>query len=448
MKNKTMKNKGWRKENTTNTLPEVFSSVQVPRNVSFLKKLFAFSGPGALIAVGYMDPGNWATDIAGGAKFGYTLIFVIFLSNLFAMLLQHLSLKLGIATGRDLAQACRDNYTKPVSVTLWVFAEIAIAACDLAEVIGSAIALNLLFGIPLIFGVLITSADVLLILFFQHKGFRYIESIVISLIVVILFCFGYEIIMSQPAISEIFSGFIPSPEIISNPEMLYIAIGILGATVMPHNLYLHSSIVQTRNFGKTEPEKKEAIKFATIDSNFALFLAFFINAAILIVSASVFNKSGNQEVADINDAYKLLTPLVGVSLASTIFAVALLASGQNSTLTGTMAGQIIMEGFLSIRLKPWFRRLITRLIAIIPAFFVTLLAGENGTARLLILSQVVLSLQLSFAVFPLVMFTSDKFKMGSFVNRKWLIVTSYTIAVIIFILNAYLLLETFKEWLS
>jgi manganese transport protein len=448
MKNGTMKNKGWKKENTTNTLPEVFSSVQIPKNVSFLKKLFAFSGPGALIAVGYMDPGNWATDIAGGAKFGYTLIFVIFLSNLFAMLLQHLSLKLGIATGRDLAQACRDNYSKPVSVTLWLFAEIAIAACDLAEVIGSAIALNLLFGIPLIFGVLITSADVLLILFFQHKGFRYIESIVASLIVVILFCFSYEIIMSQPSISEIFSGFIPSPEIIKNPEMLYIAIGILGATVMPHNLYLHSSIVQTRNFGKTEPEKKEAIKFATIDSNLALFLAFFINAAILIVSASVFNKSGNQEVADINDAYKLLTPLVGVSLASTIFAVALLASGQNSTLTGTMAGQIIMEGFLSIRLKPWLRRLITRLIAIIPAFFVTLMAGENGTARLLILSQVVLSLQLSFAVFPLVMFTSDKFKMGSFVNRRWLVITSYTIAIVIIVFNAYLLIETFKDWIS
>jgi len=448
MKNETMKNKGWRKENLTNTLPEVFSSVLVPKNVSFLKKLFAFSGPGALIAVGYMDPGNWATDIAGGAKFGYTLIFVIFLSNLFAMLLQHLSLKLGIVTGRDLAQACRDSYSRPVSITLWLFAEIAIAACDLAEVIGSAIALNLLFGIPLVMGVLITSADVLLILFFQHKGFRYIESIVASLIMVILFCFSYEILMSQPVISEIFSGFIPSPEIITNPDMLYIAIGILGATVMPHNLYLHSSIVQTRNFGKTEPEKKEAIKFATIDSNFALFLAFFINAAILIVSASVFNKSGNQEVADINDAYKLMTPLVGVSLASTIFAVALLASGQNSTLTGTMAGQIIMEGFLKIRLKPWLRRLITRLIAIIPAFFVTLLAGENGTARLLILSQVILSLQLSFAVFPLVIFTSDRFKMGRFVNRKWLIITSYTIAIVIIVFNAYLLFETFKDWFS
>ncbi len=439
---------GWRKVNTSNSLPEVFASVEIPKNVGFFRKLLAFSGPGALVAVGYMDPGNWATDLAGGAKFGYTLIFVIFLSNLFAMLLQHLSLKLGIVTGRDLAQACRDNYSQSVSIVLWVLAEIAIAACDLAEVIGSAIALNLLFNIPLAIGVLITSADVLLILFFQHKGFRYIESIVVSLIIIILFCFGYEMILSQPAISEILSGFIPSPEIISNPAMLYIAIGILGATVMPHNLYLHSSIVQTRNFGKSGPEKKEAVKFATIDSNFALFLAFFINAAILIVSSSVFHKSGYEDVADINDAYKLLTPILGATFASTIFALALLASGQNSTLTGTMAGQIIMEGFLNIRLKPWIRRLVTRLIAIIPAFFVTLISGESGTAKLLILSQVILSLQLSFAVFPLVMFTSDKFKMGNFVNRRWLVIASYSIAIVIFVFNAYLLFETFKEWFS
>jgi manganese transport protein len=439
---------GWRKISSSVSMPEVFSSVNVPKNVNFFKKLLAFSGPGAMVAVGYMDPGNWATDIAGGAKFGYTLIFVIFISNLFAMLLQHLSLKLGIVTGRDLAQACRDNYSNPVSFMLWVLAEIAIAACDLAEVIGSAIALNLLFNIPLTIGVLITSADVLLILFFQHKGFRYIESIVISLIVIILFCFSYEIILSQPAVSEILAGFIPTQKIISNPGMLYIAIGILGATVMPHNLYLHSSIVQTRKIGNTEPEKKEAVKFATIDSNIALFLAFFINAAILIISASVFNKSGNEEVADINDAYKLLTPLLGASLASTVFAIALLASGQNSTLTGTMAGQIIMEGFLRIRLKPWVRRLVTRLIAIIPAFFVTLISGENGTAKLLILSQVILSLQLSFAVFPLVFFTSDKFKMGNFVNGRLLVITSYSIAIVIFIFNAYLLFETFKDWLG
>jgi manganese transport protein len=440
--------KGWRYENDVLSLPEVHSSVAVPGNVNFLRKLLAFSGPGALVAVGYMDPGNWATDIAGGAKFGYTLIFVIFLSNIFAMILQHLSLKLGIVTGRDLAQACKDNYSKPVSFALWVLAEIAIAACDLAEVIGSAIALNLLFNIPLVFGVLITCADVLIILFFQHKGFRYIELIVVSLIVVILFCFGYEILLSQPYISEILSGLIPSSQIITNPEMLYIAIGILGATVMPHNLYLHSSIVQTRNFERSERGKKEAVKYSTIDSNIALFLAFFINAAILIVSASVFNKSGYQDVADINDAYKLLTPLVGASLASTIFAIALLASGQNSTLTGTMAGQIIMEGFLNIRLKPWIRRLLTRLIAIIPAFAVTLISGENGTAKLLILSQVILSLQLSFAVFPLVIFTSSKTKMGKFVNKKWLVITSFSIAVIIIGFNTYLLVETFKDWLS
>ncbi|MDD5361613.1 MAG: Nramp family divalent metal transporter [Ignavibacteria bacterium] len=442
MKNST----GWRNPNKTTTLSEVFSSINVPKNVSFLKKLLAFSGPGALIAVGYMDPGNWATDIAGGAKFGYTLIFVIFLSNLFAMILQHLSLKLGIVTGRDLAQACRDNYSKPVSFMLWMLAEIAIAACDLAEVIGSAIALNLLFNIPLAIGVLITSADVLLILFFQHKGFRYIESIVVSLIIIIIFSFGFEMFLSVPDISGIMSGFIPTAKIISNPEMLYIAIGILGATVMPHNLYLHSSIVQTRNFEKTESGKKEAVKFSTMDSNFALFIAFFINAAILIVSASVFNKAGYEDVADINDAYKLLTPLLGTSIASTVFAVALLASGQNSTLTGTMAGQIIMEGFLNIRLKPWVRRLITRMIAIIPAFFVTLLSGENGTAKLLILSQVILSLQLSFAVFPLVFFTNDKLKMGTFVNKKWLVLASYAIAVTILIFNAILLFETFKDW--
>ncbi|HWQ81714.1 MAG TPA: Nramp family divalent metal transporter [Ignavibacteria bacterium] len=437
---------GRRKEDLTKSLSEVHSSVSIPATAGFLKKLFAFSGPGALVAVGYMDPGNWATDLAGGSKFGYMLLSVIFISNIFAMILQHLSLKLGIVTGRDLAQSCRDNYSKPVSFVLWILAEIAIAACDLAEVIGSAIALNLLFGIPLAAGVIITSLDVLLILFFQHKGFRYIESIVASLIVVILFCFGFEIFLSRPEISGILSGLIPAPEIISNPEMLYIAIGILGATVMPHNLYLHSSIVQTRKIGSSEKEKKEAVKFSTIDSNTALFLAFFINAAILIVSASVFHRSGYNEIADITDAYKLLSPLLGASLASTVFAVALLASGQNSTLTGTMAGQIIMEGFLNLRLKPWLRRLITRMIAIVPAFFVTILFGENGTAKLLILSQVILSLQLSFAVFPLVTFTNSRKLMGGFANRKWLVVTSYSISILIMLFNGYLLFETFREW--
>lgn len=439
---------GWRKRNTSNSLPEVFGSISVPLTGSFWKKLMAFAGPGLMVAVGYMDPGNWATDLAGGAKFGYTLISVILISNIFAIFLQHLSLKLGIATGRDLAQACRDHYSKPVAFILWVLCEIAIAACDLAEVIGSAIALNLLFGIPLLVGVVITVIDVLVILFFQYKGFRYLESIVAGLIAIILSCFTYEIIISNPQIFPIITSLIPSKQIVFNPEMLYIAIGILGATVMPHNLYLHSSIVQTRNFEKNNEGKKMAIKFATIDSTASLLLAFFINAAILIVSAATFYSTGYQDVADIMDAYKLLTPLLGMSLASTVFAVALLASGQNSTLTGTLAGQIVMEGFLNIRLKPWLRRLITRLIAITPAFIVTYIYGEKGTTSLLILSQVILSMQLSFAVVPLVQFTSDKIKMGQFVNKPWLKYACYFISVIIIGFNAYLLYETFSEFFS
>ncbi|MEO8209353.1 MAG: Nramp family divalent metal transporter [bacterium] len=439
---------GWRRRSNSNSLPEVFASINVPVSGSFWKKLFAFAGPGLMVAVGYMDPGNWATDLAGGARFGYTLISVILISNIFAIFLQHLSLKLGIVTGRDLAQACRDHYSKPVAFTLWVLCEIAIAACDLAEVIGSAIALNLLFGIPLIIGVLITVVDVLVILIFQYKGFRYLESIVAGLIAVILSCFIYEIIISNPDFFPILSGLIPTAQIVYNPEMLYIAIGILGATVMPHNLYLHSSIVQTRNFKRDNDGKKMAVKFATIDSTVSLFLAFFINAAILILAAATFYSTGYQDVADINDAYKLLTPLLGASMASTVFAIALLASGQNSTLTGTLAGQIVMEGFLNIRLKPWLRRLITRLIAIIPAFIITYLYGERGTTSLLILSQVILSMQLSFAVVPLVQFTSDKEKMGKFVNKPWLKITVYMISIVIICFNAYLLFETFREWFS
>jgi len=443
----SLKETGWRRKPTHNSLPEVFGSITVPgTGGSFWKKLLAFAGPGLMVAVGYMDPGNWATDIAGGAQFGYTLLSVILISNLFAIFLQYLALKLGIVTGRDLAQACRDHYAKPVAFALWVLCEIAIAACDLAEVIGSAIALNLLFGIPLTVGVVITVLDVLLILFFQYKGFRYVESVVASLILVILVCFGYEIIVSKPDIFPMLAGLLPTTQIVFNPDMLYIAIGILGATVMPHNLYLHSSIVQTRNFEKNEPGKKMAVKFATIDSTVSLLLAFFINAAILIVSAATFHNTGYQDVADINDAYKLLTPLLGAGLASTFFAVALLASGQNSTLTGTLAGQIVMEGFLNIRLKPWLRRLITRLIAVIPALIVTILYGEKGTTSLLILSQVILSMQLSFAVVPLVMFTGDKKKMGTFVNKPYIKVIAWFISVIIIALNAYLLFETFKEW--
>jgi manganese transport protein len=395
-----------------------------------------------------MDPGNWATDLAAGSKYNYALLSVIMLSNLMAILLQSLSLKLGIATGRDLAQACRDHYSKPVSFCLWIICEIAIAACDLAEVIGSAIALNLLFGLPLLAGVCITSLDVLFVLFLQNKGFRYIEALVITLIIIVGGCFAWEIVVSHPNLLGIASGFIPTPRIMSDPGMLYIAIGILGATVMPHNLYLHSSIVQTRRYELNSAGKREAIKFATIDSTVALMVALFINAAILIVAAATFYTRGRNDVAEIQDAYKLLTPLLGVTGASTLFALALLASGQNSTLTGTLAGQIVMEGFLNLRIRPWLRRLITRLIAIIPAVIVTIMSGEKGTTNLLVLSQVILSLQLSFAVFPLVLFTSDKGKMGEFVNGpavKWL---AWFVAAIIALLNGWLLVQTFRNWLA
>ncbi len=437
--------KDWLKDITTNSLPEVYASIKVPENTNFWRKLWAFTGPGLMVAVGYMDPGNWATDIAGGSKFGYSLLFVILLSNLFAILLQHLSLKLGIVTQRDLAQACRDAFPKPIVISLWLLCEIAIAACDLAEVIGSAIALNLLFGIPLVFGVCITALDVLLILFFQNKGFRIIESIIASLILIIFFCFVYEIIVAQPSMAGIVKGLVPTTKIIADPSMLYVAIGILGATVMPHNLYLHSSIVQTRQIADNFEAKKSAIKFATIDSTVSLFIAFFVNAAILILAAAAFHHTGNESVADINDAYKLLDPVLGVKFAGIFFAIALLASGQNSTLTGTLAGQIVMEGFINIRLKPWARRLITRLIAIIPALIITILYGEKGTGELLVLSQVVLSVQLSFAVIPLLIFTSDKVKMGPFANGKIIKIIAWIVALIIIVLNGYLLITTFLK---
>lgn len=407
----------------------------------------SFAGPGYLVAVGYMDPGNWATDLAGGAQFGYTLLSVILLSNLMAVVLQGLSAKLGIVTGRDLAQACRDHYSKPVSFALWVLCELAIAACDLAEVIGSAIALNLLFGIPLTIGIVITAVDVMLVLYLQHKGFRLLEAFVIVLVATIGGCFLFEIILSQPPVAAVMKGFIPTSEVISNPSMLYIAIGILGATVMPHNLYLHSSVVQTRQYDRTLEGKREAIKYSFIDSTIALSFALFINAAILIISAATFHQTGNTQVAEIQDAYQLLTPLLGAG-ASTVFAIALLASGQNSTLTGTLAGQIVMEGFLNIRLKPWLRRLITRSIAIVPAVIVASLYGESGTAQLLIFSQVILSMQLSFAVFPLVQFTSEKIKMGEFTNPVWLKVMAYLIAATIAVLNVWLLIQTLQEWIK
>jgi manganese transport protein len=437
---------GWRHARVAPTLAEVYRTVPVS-GTNVWRKLVAFAGPGYLVAVGYMDPGNWATDLAGGSQFGYTLLSVILLSNLMAVLLQGLALKLGIVTGRDLAQACRDHFSAPVSFVLWVLCEIAIAACDLAEVIGSAIALNLLFGIPLAVGVVITAIDVLLVLFLQNKGFRLLEALVIALVATVGACFLFELIISRPEFAEVMKGFVPDRHIVSNPAMLYIAIGILGATVMPHNLYLHSSIVQTRKYEQNSEGKRDAVRYAFIDSTIALSFALFINAAILIVAAATFHKTGNTEVAEIQDAYKLLTPLLAAG-ASTVFALALLASGQNSTLTGTLAGQIVMEGFLNIRLRPWLRRLITRGIAIVPAVIVTLLYGESGTARLLIFSQVILSLQLSFAVSPLVMFTSDKVKMGEFVNPRWLKALAYTVAGVIASLNAWLLVQTMRGWIA
>src|SRR6266508_3930152 len=433
----------WRRTAGEVSLPEVHRSIAVPTTASFWRKLAAFTGPGFLVAVGYMDPGNWATDLAGGARFGYALLAVIMISNLMAILLQHLCIKLGVATGRDLAQACRDHYATPTVWFLWILCEIAIAACDLAEVVGSAIGLQLLFGIPLVWGCLITALDVLAVLYLQNKGFRYVEALVITLIATIGTCFALELIFSKPSIVGVALGFIPGPHVVTNQEMLYVSIGILGATVMPHNLYLHSSIVQTRKFEQTPEGRREAIKFATIDSTLALMFALFINAAILIVSAAVFHSSGHQDVAEIQEAYKLLTPLLGVSIASIVFAVALLASGQNSTLTGTLAGQIVMEGFLNFRITPWLRRLITRLIAIIPAVLIIGIFGEGKTTELLVASQVVLSMQLGFAVWPLMRFTGEKAKMGEFANRLWVKILGWTAAGIIIVLNVKLLFDIF-----
>ena len=437
-----VQNDGWRLPRGEVSLREVHGSIAVPQDAGFWRKLFAFAGPGYLVAVGYMDPGNWATDLAGGARYGYTLLTVILVSNLMAILLQALAVRLGIASGRDLAQACRDHYSRPVTIGLWILCEIAIAACDLAEVIGAAIALNLLFGLPLIWGVCLTALDVLIVLFLQHRGFRYVEALVVALILMIAGCFAVELWLARPDPAAVAGGFFPSPEILRNPDMLYIAIGILGATVMPHNLYLHSSIVQTRKYVDTRASKSEAIRFATIDSSAALMFALFINAAILVMSAASFHGTGHEDVADIGDAYQLLTPLLGSGAASVLFAVALLCSGQNATLTGTLAGQIVMEGFINLRVRPWLRRLVTRLLAIIPAIIVVALYGERGTGALLILSQVILSLQLSFAVFPLVMFTGDKAKMGEFVAPPWMRSLAWVVAVIIAALNAWLLVQT------
>ncbi len=424
------------------SLPGSFRTVPVPAGAGqFWRKLGAFAGPGYLVAVGYMDPGNWATDIAGGSAFGYTLLSVILLSNIMAMVLQSLSAKLGIVTGLDLAQACREYYPKPVRWVLWVLCELAIIACDLAEVIGTAIALQLLFGIPLVWGVCITAADVMLILLLQQYGFRKLEAFIVALLIVIAGCFAVELFLAQPSLAAIASGLIPRTEIVTNPAMLYIAIGILGATVMPHNLYLHSSIVQTRSFERTPEGRREAVTLATIDSSIALMLALFINGSILILAAATFHTAGRTDVAEIQDAYQLLTPMLGAGAASILFAVALLASGQNSTITGTLAGQIVMEGFLNIRLPAWLRRVVTRLLAIVPAVIVASIYGESGTARLLIGSQVVLSLQLPFAVYPLVRFTGDRGKMGDFANRPVLALAAWTICAAVIVLNSVLLYQ-------
>jgi manganese transport protein len=422
------------------SLPEVYGSIQVPRGSGrFWRKFGSFAGPGYLVAVGYMDPGNWATDLAGGSAFGYTLLSVILLSNMMAMVLQSLAAKLGICTGRDLAQACRDFYSPRARIGLWLLCELAIVACDLAEVIGTAIALQLLFGIPLVWGICLTALDVMLILYLQQRGFRKLEAFILALLIIIAGCFAVELALAQPAIGPIMAGLVPTPEIVTNPAMLYIAIGIVGATVMPHNLYLHSAIVQTRRFEKTDAGKKEAIRFATLDSTIALSLAFFVNASILILAASVFHAEGRTDVADIHQAYDLLTPLLGAGAASMLFAIALLASGQSSTITATLAGQIVMEGFLNLRLAAWARRLATRLLAIVPAVIVASTAGIEGTAKLLVLSQVVLSLQLPFAVVPLVRFTSDRTKMGVFANPGWLKTIAWGISLTIIILNLTML---------
>jgi len=435
--------RGWRLPAGSVSLPEVHGSIAIPTGAGFWRKLFAFAGPGYLVAVGYMDPGNWATDLAGGAQYGYALLSVIMISNLMAILLQALAARLGIASGRDLAQACRDSYSRPTTIVLWVLCEIAIAACDLAEVIGAAIALNLLFGLPLVWGVCLTALDVLIVLFLQHRGFRYVEALVIGLICLIAGSFAFELWSARPDYVAVAAGLVPQARIFSDRNMLYIAISILGATVMPHNLYLHSSIVQTRKYLDDVASKTEAIRFATIDSSVALMSALFINGAILVMAAAVFHGSGHESVADIGDAYQLLSPLLGTKGASVLFAVALLCSGQNATLTGTLAGQIVMEGFINLRLRPWLRRLITRLIAIVPAVIVVSLYGERGSGQLLILSQVVLSLQLSFAVFPLVMFTGDRHKMGIFASPLWLQALAWPVAIAIALLNAYLLWQTF-----
>lgn len=432
---------GWRQSNETPPLSEIFRTIRVPEDATGFKKIAAFVGPGYLVAVGYMDPGNWATSLAGGSKFGYALLFVALLSNIMAIILQSLCARLGIATGRDLAQACRDAYSKPVSIVLWILAELAICATDLAEVIGTAIGLYLLFGIPLELGVVLTALDVFLILWLQNLGFRWIEAFVVALLVIITGCFAIQLALAGPVWGDVIKGFVPTTDIVRNPDMLYLALGIIGATVMPHNLYLHSAIVQTRAYGDSLPEKRSALNLATFDSTFALMFALLINASILILAAATFHTAGKMDISDLGEAHSLLMPLVGASIAPSLFAIALLCCGLNSTVTATLAGQAVMEGFINVRLAPWLRRLLTRAVAIVPAVIVIFYYGSSEAGKLLILSQVILSFQLPFAVIPLVLFTADRAKMGDLIAPRWLTGIATIVAAIIVILNVKLLFD-------
>jgi manganese transport protein len=432
---------GWRRPRGTPSLSDVFGSVATAPKGPLWRKLLAFLGPGYLVAVGYMDPGNWATSLAGGSKFGYALLTVALISNLMAVLLQALCARLGIGAGRDLAQACRDAFPRWVSWPLWVITEIAICATDLAEVIGTAIGLNLLFKIPLEIGVIITALDVFLILWMQRLGFRWVETFVVALLAIIAACFAVQIALADPDWRSVILGFAPTVEIVRNPEMLYLAIGIIGATVMPHNLYLHSGVVQTRRFGDSVADKREAIKLATLDSTMALTFALLINASILILAAATFNKVGKTDVAELDQAHAFLAPLLGSAIAPTLFGIALLCCGMNSTVTATLSGQIVMEGFIDIRLPAWLRRLTTRAIAIVPAAIVTIWYGEAGTAKLLILSQVVLGLALPFSIVPLVMFTADRRKMGELVAARWVTALAVIVAAILIVLNLKLIAD-------
>jgi manganese transport protein len=420
------------------SLPESYRTVNIPAQGHGLRRFLAFVGPGFLVAVGYMDPGNWATNIAAGSAYGYSLLWVVLLSNLMAVLLQILSARLGIVSGQDLAQACRAHYSRRASLAQWFLCEFAICACDLAEVVGTAIALQLLFKLPLVVGVCITALDVLVVLYLQQRGFRYFEAFIGGLIAIIFVSFAINLLLANPAWSQVAHGLVPHTALLSDRKMLFIAVGIIGATVMPHNLYLHSSVVQTRRYTEDTPGRKSALRFATLDAALALGVAFLVNAAILMTAAAAFHSSGHTNIVELQDAYELLTPLLGTGLAATLFGVALLAAGQSSTLTATLAGQIVMEGYTNLKMRPWARRLLTRSIAVVPALIITSLYGEHGLARLLLLSQVILSLQLPFAMVPLIRFTSDRLKMGEFATPLWMATLAWATASVIIFLSLLL----------